>query len=182
MCSITHLSILDEYLLLYKKVSGRVSCAQTLAGGAGGTRTLDLCVANAPLSHLSYNPIFIYYNIDGKKSKVLFEIFLWIWYPISEKRIYHISKRKQTIYGEKYACHPSVCPGLWPKFPHIDFRQYAVDKVQRDRFLLWTSQKSFLEGDGGRYGMSGSAERWREKAVSSCKWHCALGCRFFLWN
>ena len=20
----------------------------------------------------------------------------------------------------------------------------------------------------------------REKAVSSCKWHCALGCRFFL--
>ena len=26
-------------------------------GGAGGTRTLDLCVANAPLSQLSYNPI-----------------------------------------------------------------------------------------------------------------------------
>ena len=27
------------------------------SGGAGGTRTLDLCVANAPLSQLSYNPI-----------------------------------------------------------------------------------------------------------------------------
>ena len=25
-------------------------------GGAGGTRTHDLCVANAPLSQLSYNP------------------------------------------------------------------------------------------------------------------------------
>ncbi len=67
MCSITHLSILDEYLLLYKKVSGRVSCAQTLAGGAGGTRTLDLCVANAPLSQLSYNPErrIVYHNNFG---------------------------------------------------------------------------------------------------------------------
>ena len=33
------------------------------SGGAGGTRTLDLCVANAPLSQLSYNPIcnILYY-------------------------------------------------------------------------------------------------------------------------
>jgi hypothetical protein len=33
-----------------------------LIGGDEGIRTLDLCVANAPLSHLSYIPMTVYSN------------------------------------------------------------------------------------------------------------------------
>lgn len=47
------------------------------SGGAGGTRTLDLCVANAPLSHLSYNPKCLYYIISQFCCKDFFEIFLF---------------------------------------------------------------------------------------------------------
>ena len=51
-----------------KKNIGRKS-ARYFFGGPGGTRTLDLCVANAPLSQLSYEPVFINISQIAQKWK-----------------------------------------------------------------------------------------------------------------
>jgi hypothetical protein len=39
-----------------------ITAGYVLGGGDEGIRTLDLCVANAPLSHLSYIPTGAYSN------------------------------------------------------------------------------------------------------------------------
>ena len=67
-------------------------------GGAGGTRTLDLCVANAPLSQLSYNPIrnILYYSRVKAFCQVIFKIlsaklFLFSFPLISETICYNLT-------------------------------------------------------------------------------------------
>jgi hypothetical protein len=48
-------------------------------GGDEGTRTLDLCVANAPLSHLSYIPTSWYCNIPSIFFNNIFHYLTRIW-------------------------------------------------------------------------------------------------------
>lgn len=105
--------------------SSEMAVSFTQKNGDRGTRTPDLCVANASLSQLSYIPIAVYYNANPKNFNRKFAKFKFF-------QIFMRSHMKSPVPASD--CFPCVFSCIF-----LCFRMFLIFSYFFLRFLLSSS-------------------------------------------
>lgn len=112
-----------------------------LFGGPGGIRTLDLCVANAALSQLSYGPIFCSTaNIITQSFKKIQSYFLFFAIFCTQKGPTALGRPFSHELFVYFAAHNVETPPMVPRDGSIDhiaeIREDTQGKITHRRRLL----------------------------------------------